>query len=258
MGAGQVEFLKSGVVDSSGDPLASGKVYFYEPGTTTAKTVWTDQAQTAAASSPVVLDARGAAEIFAEGLYDIKIDTSADVNVDTYDDQFFSDLLVDADVAETSVTNTVTETTIASCDFDGSLMSTTSVLEFFCGFEFADVGVAGTADFDIKAYVNGTEVATFDVDNITGHATQKGVGLVRLTMYGSTAPAIHTEFKATDNAANDADGGTGTTLLVDEICSHEPSIAMDGTDNVSVTCTWATADANYTLTAKGAHVRVAY
>lgn len=45
--------------DSSGDPLVSGLMYFYETGTTTLKTTYSDVNLTTANANPVVLDADG-------------------------------------------------------------------------------------------------------------------------------------------------------------------------------------------------------
>jgi len=45
--------------DSSGDPLISGLMYFYEPGTTTPKTTYSDVNLSTANSNPVVLGADG-------------------------------------------------------------------------------------------------------------------------------------------------------------------------------------------------------
>jgi len=45
--------------DSSGDPLVSGLMYFYEPGTTTDKTTYSDVNLSTANSNPVVLSADG-------------------------------------------------------------------------------------------------------------------------------------------------------------------------------------------------------
>lgn len=60
---------KSTFVDQNGKPLTSGKVYFYNPGTTTAKTTWQDFAQTTPNTNPVVLDAAGRAMVWGNGYY---------------------------------------------------------------------------------------------------------------------------------------------------------------------------------------------
>lgn len=45
--------------DDAGDPLGSGKIYFYETGTTTLKTTYSDINQTIANTNPVILTAAG-------------------------------------------------------------------------------------------------------------------------------------------------------------------------------------------------------
>lgn len=64
---------------AGGITLAGGKVYFYVPGTTTLKTVYTDRLKTTPAANPATLDANGTIQIFGDGLYDIKVTNSADV-----------------------------------------------------------------------------------------------------------------------------------------------------------------------------------
>lgn len=55
--------------DSNGNPLSSGKVYFYIPSTTTFKSTWQDAAETILNANPVTLDAAGKAKIFGSGAY---------------------------------------------------------------------------------------------------------------------------------------------------------------------------------------------
>lgn len=81
----QVEFLLSGAEDSNGDPLASGKVYTYAAGTTTNKDTWTDLAETTPQANPIILDANGKAQVFADGLYKFVIKDSSDVTLYTWD-----------------------------------------------------------------------------------------------------------------------------------------------------------------------------
>ncbi len=45
--------------DDAGDPLGSGKLYFYESGTTTLKTTYSDINFTIANTNPVILTAAG-------------------------------------------------------------------------------------------------------------------------------------------------------------------------------------------------------
>ena len=65
--------------DANGDPLAGGKVYTYEPGTTTPKPSYTDNTGGTANANPVILDANGEASIWLNGFYKIILKNSADV-----------------------------------------------------------------------------------------------------------------------------------------------------------------------------------
>lgn len=76
---GEQQFL-----DSNGDPLASGSVYFYIPTTTTFKNTWQDINQTVLNANPVVLDAAGRAIVFGSGAYRQLV---KDVNGNTIWDQ---------------------------------------------------------------------------------------------------------------------------------------------------------------------------
>lgn len=54
---------------NNGQPLSSGKVYFYIPGTTTPKNTYQDSGQTILNTNPVVLNAAGRAIIYGSGVY---------------------------------------------------------------------------------------------------------------------------------------------------------------------------------------------
>lgn len=76
--------------DNNGDPLAGGKIYFYEAGTTTPKDTYTTQGAGTPNANPVILDASGRASIWGTGSYKISIYTSADVLIKTVDDVMLS------------------------------------------------------------------------------------------------------------------------------------------------------------------------
>jgi uncharacterized protein (DUF1800 family) len=66
--------------DDGVTPLAGGKVYFYQPGSTTvAKTVWSNRQKTIAHPNPIVLNGNGQANIFGTGLHAIRVFNSSDV-----------------------------------------------------------------------------------------------------------------------------------------------------------------------------------
>lgn len=59
-----IEMLAAGILDSTGTAVASGYARFYQPGTTTPITVYSDETATASLSQPVQLDAGGRAEVY--------------------------------------------------------------------------------------------------------------------------------------------------------------------------------------------------
>jgi len=72
--------------DNNGNPLAGGKVYTYEAGTSTPKATYTDSSEAVANANPVILDSAGRASIWlGDGGYKFILKTSADVTVDTRD-----------------------------------------------------------------------------------------------------------------------------------------------------------------------------
>ena len=67
-------------------PLAGGKVYTYDAGTTNPKTTYTDNSGSTANANPVILDSRGEADIWGStGAYKVVVKTSADVTLITVD-----------------------------------------------------------------------------------------------------------------------------------------------------------------------------
>ncbi len=71
-------------IDADGNPVSGGLVYTYKPGTTTAKTAYTDEALTVPATNPIVLDSKGEAQFYYKGNYKIDVKTSAGVQVDGF------------------------------------------------------------------------------------------------------------------------------------------------------------------------------
>lgn len=88
-GASQVDFLLAGLRDTSGNPLAGGKVFTYEPGTTTNKTTWQNQNKSTPHANPIILDAQGQKLAFADGEYKFLVKDSADNTLYTWDNLVF-------------------------------------------------------------------------------------------------------------------------------------------------------------------------
>ena len=79
---------KAQFLDDNGVPLASGKLYVYEPGTTTPRATYSNVGLSIANANPVILDAGGRAAIYFNPAlsYKLVLTTSADVAVYTQDD----------------------------------------------------------------------------------------------------------------------------------------------------------------------------
>jgi microcystin-dependent protein len=77
---------KARFFDASGAPLAGGKAYFYEAGTTTPKATYTDYSGTVPNANPVILDSQGYANIWlGTSLYKIVLTDANDVQIYTVD-----------------------------------------------------------------------------------------------------------------------------------------------------------------------------
>lgn len=72
--------------DNNGNPLAGGKLYSYQAGTTTPLATYTDYTGNTTNPNPVILDSRGEAAVwFGTQQYKLKLTTSADVEIWTVD-----------------------------------------------------------------------------------------------------------------------------------------------------------------------------
>ena len=77
----QVGFLLSQVRSAAQGLLSGGQVYFYDAGTTNAKTIYSDHTLATPAANPYTLDSDGTALLYGNGLYRIVIKTAALVTV---------------------------------------------------------------------------------------------------------------------------------------------------------------------------------
>lgn len=78
--------LKQRFFDPNGAPLAGGKLYSYEAGTTTPTPTFTDQSGTAANTNPIILNANGEADVWIKsGSYKFVLQDSTGVTLWTVD-----------------------------------------------------------------------------------------------------------------------------------------------------------------------------
>ena len=65
--------IRARFFDDNGRPLSGGKIYTYEPNTTTPKTTYKDLAATIPNTNPILLDVAGEADIYFDGLYRVVV-----------------------------------------------------------------------------------------------------------------------------------------------------------------------------------------
>lgn len=65
--------IRARFFDDNGRPLSGGKIYTYEPNTTTPKTTYKDLAATTPNTNPILLDVAGEADIYFDGLYRVVV-----------------------------------------------------------------------------------------------------------------------------------------------------------------------------------------
>lgn len=85
----QVESLWNGLTDNNGQPLAAGKVFTYAAGTTNPVSLFTASDKSTSATNPLILDANGKAQVWADGRYKFVIKTAADVTLYTLDNLLY-------------------------------------------------------------------------------------------------------------------------------------------------------------------------
>lgn len=89
MTAIQVDVLLAGIREENGEPLAAGKVYTYSAGTLSNKATWTDYDKNNQAANPIILDAYGRAQIYADGEYKFIIKDADENTLYTWDDLIY-------------------------------------------------------------------------------------------------------------------------------------------------------------------------
>lgn len=149
-------------LDSNGDPLAGGKLYTYEAGTTTPKTTYTDNSEGTANANPVILDSDGYANVWlGAGSYKFVLDDANDVNIYTVDN-------IEGDAATSTSYAISTTTNIDSTYENGLLLCTSSPT-----LNLLEAAAAGDG-FSFKVKNIGSGTVTIDPsasETIDGSAT---------------------------------------------------------------------------------------
>jgi hypothetical protein len=180
-----IESAMAGFVDASGNPLAAGKLYSYQVGTTTPKSLFTDAGCTVAAANPVVLGANGTSQVYGLGSYKFVLETAAGVAFKTFDDLHFTPSVLDwVPVFTAGGSMTVTSTTIY-------------LAKYFRHGDVVFVNMSGI--LTLGGVANSTVIFTLPINAITAaynlSASADGIG-----GHAFTASATQGNILKTDNS----------------------------------------------------------
>ncbi len=172
--------------DDDGQPLAGGKLYTYEAGTTTPKATYTAEDGLTPNANPVVLDASGRATLFLSGSYKFRLETSSNVLVEETDNvtafatgdsgvddiiaNFSADTMVEADsiiFSDASDGNTTKRTTLANLAASTSDIRSSTVNKVVMAEEMGGLlgwQLLSTQTASSNATLDFTSVITSDFD----------------------------------------------------------------------------------------------
>lgn len=164
---------KAQFIDSTGKPLAGGKVYFYVPNTSTLKDTYQDAAQTILNTNPIILDANGQAIIWGVGTYRQVV----------YDQ--FNNLIWDQiteDISGGLIGNFTEDVFVAGVDFTPG---TTTQLTLSANFGSPD----NIFVFFNAAYQGSDSILSL-VDNVLTFSAPIPVGVTNVTVKGGMTVSI--------------------------------------------------------------------
>ena len=85
----EVDFLCSGILGTNNRPLAFGKVYCYDAGTSNLNALYSDAAKGGRTANPIILDDRGSATGYGDGYYKFVYKDKNGVTIATYDNMYY-------------------------------------------------------------------------------------------------------------------------------------------------------------------------
>ena len=170
--------------NNSGGVLSGGKIYTYEPGSTTAKITYTDSTAGTANTNPVVLDSAGRANIWIDGCVKFIVKTSSDTTLYTVDN-VCEYQTSSAAVSEWQVSG-LTPTYVSATSFSvpGDHTST-----FVAGTRLQSTNTAGTIYSTVASSSYGSSVTTVTVSNDSG-ALDSGLSAVSVGLLAVSNPSI--------------------------------------------------------------------
>ena len=194
---------KAQFIDAAGIPLAGGFVYTYAAGTTTPQATYTDSTGATANSNPIVLDARGEANIWlGSATYKFKLTDSNNTEIWTVDNisaptsglspVLSGNVTIDSNTAGTALTITQTGTGLALKIEDQSSDPTPFVVDATGKVGIGTVSPATSLDVNdgtIQLSSSGTSRATLAAD--ASNTTLSSVGSRGLILNANSTNLIY-------------------------------------------------------------------
>lgn len=218
-------------LDANGNPLVGGKLYTYIAGTTTPKTTYTTAAQSTANTNPIILDARGEANVWllAGEAYKFVVQNAASVT------QYTVDQITSAGTMSTQNSNFVTIT--------GGNISGVTITGPITG----DVtgNLTGNVTGDLTGNVTGGSIigTSYNGGQLAGLRNKIINGAMEIAQRG-TSFTVNTGFGA--NYTLDRYSRIAVTAAVVTVTQASDGPASDPTLPYSLRCTVATADPTVT------------
>jgi hypothetical protein len=212
---------KQTFVDANGNPVVAGSVYFYIPGTTTAKNTWQDSGQTILNTNPVVLDSAGRAIIYGSGSYRQVVKDSLG---NTIWDQVTADTSSGSSSWAGTSAGTVNAQTITATNFTSSDGQS---IDFIAG-------LTNTSALTLNP--NGTGPINVLKDTYSGPVSLTGgevfTGNLARVVYSSATGAFHlTAVPAVNDSAPLTDLASATTTNLGSIVGR--NVRITGTTTIT-------------------------
>lgn len=176
-------------IDANGDPLSGGKLFTYEPGTSTDKTTYFDQAFTTPHANPIILDANGSAVVWLDGAYKFDLTDSNDVQIDNYPVDNYSTAPSAADTTPNNAEWVTTGDTATFIDTTNFSVPNDNTITYQVGRRVRATVTAGTLYGRISASSFASSITTVTVVLDSGNL-DSGLSIVDVGVLSVTNPSI--------------------------------------------------------------------
>ncbi|MFA5377088.1 MAG: hypothetical protein WC455_15160 [Dehalococcoidia bacterium] len=202
---------------TNGTPLAGGLLYTYKPGTTTAKSAYTDSALATPAANPVVLDAYGEASIYFKGSYKLVLKTSAGVTLWTVDNAAGIGGYLEVSASDCGGLNAaITALGSTACELvvdDADALTASVTVPTTMSLKIIKGGLITTTGYTLT--INGPfQAGVYQV--FTGTGT---------VVFGSLTPELHSSWWGTDVQGMLSSATAGGQVMIVDPGTYTPSTA---------------------------------